>query len=299
MAPNQELAGLMVALITPFTDDALQINEASLQEQVNRLINAGVHGLVPSGSTGECMSLTLAERKQLTELTIKYTAGRVPVLPGVGCITTKDAIELATHANQAGATALMVVPPFYESCTIEQLHQHLDAISKTAPIPIVFYNVPGVSGLSLTPDDLAKLSQFGVKYIKDTSGNGSALTELLFLHEDVTTFNGWDTLTFYSLAAGAKGAIWGAPNIVPELCVALWNALAVKKDLVQARQLWQKILPICQFLESHNYTCAVKTAVALLGYTTGPLRKPFTHIEGAARDQLIKLLNTAGLKTVP
>ncbi|KAJ5357871.1 hypothetical protein N7541_005029 [Penicillium brevicompactum] len=298
MSSVRELSGLLVALITPFTEDGLQINKESLKEQVDRLIKAGVHGLVPAGGTGECMALDLGERKALTELVIQYTAGRIPVVPGVGCVTTKNTVELAKHAAQAGADAVMVVPTYYEPCSIDHLHQHLLEVYQAARIPIVFYNVPGVTGLALSPEQLDGLSKCGVKYIKDTSGNAPALTDLLFRRENITAFNGWDTMTFFALAAGAKGAVWGAPNIIPELCVELWNTLAVKKNLDEAKLLWQKILPICQALESTNYVCAVKSAVQLQGYETGPLRKPFAHITGEEKQQIVKALSAAGVKTI-
>lgn len=159
--------------------------------------------------------------------------------------------------------------------------------------------IPSASGVTLSPEEIAGLSEVGVKYLKDTSGNAPALTELLFgHHERITAFNGWDTLTFYGLAAGAKGSVWGATNIIPELSMELWDAVAVKGDLKKGRELWTKIWPICKFLESHNYASAIKTGMELRGWKTGGLRKPFALLEGDARRELESALKAADVKTV-
>lgn len=292
------LCGIMVALVTPFTDDKTKIDESRLQAHIEHLITAGVHGLVPGGSTGESTTMSTAERKQLTDLCVKYTAGRVPVVAGTGSTSSAEAIELSIHAAQVGAAAVMVVPPFYDSVNLEELHEMLAEIHAASKLPIVFYNIPSASGLTLLPAEIAGLSKVGVKYLKDTSGNAPALTELIFgLSDQITAFNGWDTLTFYGLAAGCPGGVWGAANIIPELAVKLWDAVAVKGDLKCGRELWAKAWPICKFLESHNYAAAVKTGVELIGQPTGGLRKPFALLKPELRAELKQLLESAGVRT--
>ena len=110
-----DLTGILVALVTPFTADGSEIDAAALDAHVDRLIREGAHGLVPGGSTGEFTTLTLDERKQLTELVVKSAGGQVPVVAGTGALSTRDAVDLAAHAAQAGASELMVVPPFYDA----------------------------------------------------------------------------------------------------------------------------------------------------------------------------------------
>lgn len=289
----------MVALITPWTADQSAIDVEALDKHIQHLIDAGVHGLVPGGSTGEFSAMTLPERKQLIEIFVKSAAGRVPVIAGIGALSTKDGVELAEHAAQAGSSALMVVPPFYDSVSVEQLHEMLGDMHAASSLPIMYYNIPSASGLTLTAKEIAGLSKVGVKYLKDTSGNAPALTDLLFTyHDEITTFNGWDTLTFYGLAAGAKGSVWGASNIIPELSMQLWDAVAVKGDLKLGRELWAKIFPICKFLETYNYAAAIKTGMELLGASTGGNRKPFALLPGEQRAELAGLLRDAGLKTV-
>lgn len=297
---HPDLTGVLVALVTPFTADAGEIDAAALEAHVERLIAEGAHGFVPGGSTGEFTTLTLDERKQLTEVVVKATGGRVPVVAGTGALSTRDAVDLAAHAAQAGADALMVVPPFYDVVDLATFKELLREISAASQLPIMFYNIPSATGLRLTPAEIASLAEVeGVRYLKDTSGDAVALTELLQLHGDaITTFNGWDTLTFYGIAAGAKGSVWGATNIIPELSRALWDALAVDGDLVRGRELWAKIYPICRFLEQHPYAAAVKTGMELRGFATGPARKPFALLDGEPRAELAGLLRAAGVEVV-
>ena len=295
------LHGILVALITPFTDDKTKIDEGRLQAHIEHLIKAGVHGLVPGGSTGEFTVMSTAERKQLTELCIKYAAGRVPVVIGTGSTSTAEAVELSVHAGQAGAAAVMVVPPFYDPVSLEELHELLNEVHTASKLPIMYYNIPGASGLKLSPTELAGLSKVGVKYMKYTSGDAPAFTELAFsaaLSEQVTAFNGWDSLTFYGLAAGAPGGVWGAANFIPELAVELYEAVSVKGDLKRGRELWAKAFPICKFLESNPYAAAVKTGVELVGQSTGGLRKPFALLKPELQAELKQLLQNAGVKTI-
>ncbi|KAJ5915239.1 hypothetical protein N7454_011134 [Penicillium verhagenii] len=294
-----DLHGIMVALITPFTDDQTKIDEGRLQAHIEHLIKAGVHGLVPGGSTGEFTVLTTAERKQLTELCVKFADGRVPVVTGTGSTSSAEAIELSKHAAAVGAAAVMVVPPFYDPLNLEELHELLREIHTASKLPIMFYNIPGASGLKLTPTEIAGLSAVGVKYMKDTSGDAPALTELLVGHsEKITVFNGWDSLTFFGLASGAPGGVWGAANFIPELAVELYEAVSVRGDLKRGRELWAKAWPICKFLESHNYCASVKTGVELIGQPTGGLRKPFSLLKPALRDELRQLIQNADVKTI-
>ncbi|KAL4997458.1 hypothetical protein BDV10DRAFT_201897 [Aspergillus recurvatus] len=293
------LHGILVALITPFTDDKTAIDESRLESHIKHMLDAGIHGLVPGGSTGEFTTLSLSERKQLTELCVRFAGGRVPVIAGTGATSTADAVELAVHAKQVGAAAVMVVPPFYDPVNLEQLTELFAEIHEKSTLPIMYYNIPSASGLKLSPAEIAGLSKVGVRWLKDTSGDAPAFTELVFgLSDRITALNGWDTLTFYGLAAGCPGGVWGAANIIPELAVELYEAVTVRKDLEKGRELWSRAWPICKFLESHNYAAAVKTGVELTGQATGGLRKPFALLSPEVQEELKGLLENAGVATV-
>lgn len=293
---TQNLEGVLVALVTPFTADGSDVDVDNLHAQIERLIGAGVHGLVPGGSTGEFTTLSLAERELLTEECVKAADGRVPVIAGTGALSTADATHLARHAADVGAAALMVVPPFYDAPDLDQVKALLADVHQASGLPIVYYNIPSATGVSLTAKEIASLAEVeGVGYLKDTSGNAVSLSELLVAHsETITAFNGWDTLTFFGLASGAKGTVWGATNLIPELSMQLWDAVAVRGDLAEGRELWAKIWPICDFLESYNYASAVKTGLELVGHPAGPVRAPFTPLDEDARARLADLLAAAG-----
>lgn len=295
MAPLP-LKGIMVALITPYKADG-SVDLAALDVHINRMIDAGVHGLVPGGSTGEFFAQSAEERKAILDQVVKSAAGRVPVVAGIGDTSTGKAIDFARHAGGAGASAMMVVPPFYDTPNLAQLREFMSEVSAASGgLPIMYYNIPGASGVKLSPSEIASLSEVGVHYLKDTSGDAPALTELLFGHSDkITTFNGWDTLTFYGLAAGAKGSVWGATNVIPELSVELWNAVAVQGDIVKGRELWAKIWPICSWMEAHHYSSAVKTGMEVRGWKTGGVRKPWALLADVHRNEIAELLKKAGV----
>jgi dihydrodipicolinate synthase/N-acetylneuraminate lyase len=297
MAPV-ELKGIMVALPTPFKENQTSIDRDALDVHINRLIELGVHGLVPGGSTGEFTTLADEERRVLLEQTVTSANGRVPVVAGIGDLSTARTVAHARHAAEAGAAAVMIVPPFYDAVNLEQLREFCSDIHSASGLPIMYYNIPSASGVNLTPAEIATLSNVGVNYLKDTSGNGPALTEMLFsdaFSSKVTAFNGWDTLTFYGLSAGAKGSVWGATNIIPELSVELWKAVAEQCDLEAGREIWKKIFPVCKFLESHNYCSAVKTGMELRGWQTGGVRKPFAILGDTHKSELAQLLKNAGV----
>ena len=289
------ISGILVALVTPFTADGSAIDEANLSHQVERMVASGIHGIVPAGTTGEFTTLSHDERKRLTELVLKYADGRVPVLPATGAQSTAETIDLSRHAQECGAAGVMVVPPYYDPLRMHELRAHLAAVGTSLDIPIVYYNVPGATGLRLTPAELASLGDIPrVDYIKDTSGDFSAVTALLMEYPGkITTFNGWDTLTFAALATGATGGVWGMSNLLPSLSVKLYEALAVQGDLALGRRIWGVLWPVCDLLESYNYVAAIKGGLDALGESAGPVRAPLQPLDAAARDRLGQLLAQA------
>ena len=141
--------GVLPALITPFTEDGADVDADALAAIVDRLVGAGVGGLVPGGSTGEFTTLSDAERREVTEVTVEAAAGRVPVVAGTGALSTHETVELSVHAERAGATAVMVVPPFYEALSWRELLAHYTAVAEAISIPIMYYNLPSASGVTL------------------------------------------------------------------------------------------------------------------------------------------------------
>jgi len=281
--------GVLPALITPFTDDGSAIDTGALTALVDRVINAGVGGLVPGGSTGEFTTLTNGERRLLVEVTVEAAAGRVAVVAGTGALSTRETVELSVHAEQAGAAAVMVVPPFYDALSWRELVAHYTAVADAIDVPIMYYNLPSATGVKLTA---AQLSELPISSLKDTGGDFAAATELIQT-DGPTLLNGWDTLTFAALAAGVSAVVWGTASIIPEQCVELHRLLIDDLDLSAARELWSRLWPLCQFLEAQSYPAAVKAGCRLMGDTTGPVRAPLLALEDSATSELAALLDHA------
>jgi 4-hydroxy-tetrahydrodipicolinate synthase len=299
--PDQlQLHGVLPALITPFTEDGAAIDRDALAANVERLVGAGVGGLVPGGSTGEFTTLSHAERRDLVELTIAAADGRVPVVAGTGALSTAETVELSVHAERAGAAAVMVVPPFYDALSWRELLAHYTAVADRISIPIMYYNLPSASGVTLTLEQFRELREAAnVTSLKDTGGDATAATELIQAGADgPTLLNGWDTLTFAALAAGVRAVVWGTASILPEPCVELHRLLIDDVDLPAARELWARIWPLCRFLEGHSYPAAVKAACAMVGDVTGPTRAPLLALGEDATAELAGLLERAGASRV-
>jgi dihydrodipicolinate synthase/N-acetylneuraminate lyase len=291
-----DLQGILVAVTTPFTEDAAAVDEQTLRTHAERLIAAGVHGLVTTGTTGEFPTLTPPEYLRVIQAYVEAADHRVPVVAGVGALSTREAIDLARHAETVGADAVMVLPPFYGGVDWDTLTGFLSAVAESISIPIMYYNIPSATGTRLTAGQIAELGDIpGVDYLKDTSGDAVALSELLVAHTDrIQAFNGWDTLTFFGIASGARASVWGAAGIVPELAVQFWNTLAVKADLLTAREQWKHLWAISDFLESVDYVAGVKTGLEIVGHPAGPARLPILPLPTHERERFARILAAAG-----
>jgi 4-hydroxy-tetrahydrodipicolinate synthase len=288
---SEPFHGVLPALITPFTEDGRAIDDGALAAIVDRMIGARVAALVPGGSTGEFTTLSHTERRQLVEITVEAAAGRVPVVAGTGALSTRETVELSVHAERAGATAVMIVPPFYDALSWRELLAHYTAVADAIDIPIMYYNLPSASGVKLTA---AQLRELPVTCLKDTGGDAVAATELIQT-DGPTLLNGWDTLTFAALAAGVRAVVWGTASILPEQCVELHRLLIDDIDLPAARELWARLWPLCQFLEGQSYPAAVKAGCRLVGDTTGPVRAPLLPLDDETTSDLAALLEHAAL----
>jgi dihydrodipicolinate synthase/N-acetylneuraminate lyase len=291
-----DLHGILVAVTTPFTPDAEAVDEDVLRAQADRLIRAGVHGLVTTGTTGEFPTLNDAEYRQVIAAYVEAADHRVPVVAGVGALSTRAAVDLARHAEAVGADAVMLLPPFYGGVDVATLTAFLTAVSDAISIPIVYYNIPSATGTHLTARQIADLGAIpGVDHLKDTSGDAVCLSELLVAHADrIQAFNGWDTLTFFGIASGARASVWGAAGIVPELAVRFWDTLAVKADLMSAREQWRHLWAISDFLESVDYVAGVKAGLEIVGHPAGPPRPPVRPLPRPERERFTAILTAAG-----
>lgn len=294
MRKKVQLEGVIAAMATPMNPTASAIDEPGIARLVDRLIGAGIHSLLICGGTGEFASLTNPERRRTLEAAVEAARNRVPIVAHTAAITTTEAVELSVHAASAGASAVMVAPPYYEAPRWIEIVTHYRAIAEAIDIPIMVYNIPPATGIELSPAQLGELASIdGIDYVKDSSANGVAFTELVQRYGDrIGVFNGWDTLTFNGLIAGTPGCVWGAANVIPELCVDLYNSCR-RADLLRARDVWRRIWPICNFLETEGYVSAVKAGCELAGEPVGPPRPPLLPLDPAATRRLRDLLRMA------
>jgi 4-hydroxy-tetrahydrodipicolinate synthase len=293
--PNT-LGGILAAVSTPFDADG-EVDEAVLRRHVDFLIDNGLHGLVPGGSTGEFAALTLEERKRVNEIVIEQAAGRVPVAPQTGSTRTAEAIELSRHAADAGASAVLLVQPFYEAPTRHEVIEYFATVGEAAGVPVIVYNLPGVTGMNLDRPFYRELLECTdvVKYVKDTSGSIEQAFDLIFnLGDAIDTFVGWDTIVLPAFSAGAAGSIWGAPNFAPRECVAIYE-LAKSGRTAEALEIFKRLWNVLDFLGKEGYAVSTKAAAQAVGVNLGVPRTPYGELEPAKKHELRKLIAETGL----
>jgi 4-hydroxy-tetrahydrodipicolinate synthase len=291
------LHGIFAATVTAFTADD-RVDEMATRKLIRSLMDAGIHGVIPTGSTGEFSSMTLDERKRVADIVIETVGGKIPVLPHTGAIATREVIDLSVHAQRSGASGLMIVPPFYEPMTEEEVRAHYAKVAEAVDLPIMLYNIPGCTGFTFQPEFVLRLADEipSIRYLKDTTGDARALQSMLTAFgERILVFNGWDTLSFLGLAAGTAGCVWGAANVMPRECVALYDLITQKKDLNGARDLWGRMFPANLFFEREGYVAAVKAGATLAGWPTGNPRSPIKALGPAKVQELRELLRPLNL----
>jgi len=288
-----ELRGVLNALLTPFTSDGEVIEERLLRALVDHSIRGGIHGLVPCGSTGEFTSLSLDERKLVLEIVLDETAGRVPVVAHTGAMTTREAVSLSRHAERAGASAVMLVAPYYEPLTLNEVSRYYQDVAGSVGVSVMVYNLPAATGVNLNPEEIAKLAALvpNIRYVKDTSGDMSQAARLIHEYGDViSTFVGLDTLYFASILEGASGSVLGTGNLLPSELAAIWDALQAQ-ELERARAMWAEIFPLMRFLVSGSYVAGLKSGLEILGFPVGVPRAPLDALGEPQLSDLKKILS--------
>jgi 4-hydroxy-tetrahydrodipicolinate synthase len=282
--------GVGSALVTPFTKTG-GLDEPAVRRLGRRQIDAGIHFLVPCGTTGENPTLTLAERVRIVEILVDEAGGRIPVLAGAGGYDTKEIIHLAGEMRRAGATGLLSVTPYYNKPTQEGLYQHFRAIAESTPLPIVVYNVPGRTGVNLEPATLARLAAIpSVVGVKEASGNITQMCEICnALPADFLVLSGDDAITLPLMAIGGRGIISVASNEIPAEMVQMVEA-AERGDFAAARVVHKRILPLMQvnFIEANPVP--VKAAMAAMGLVEEVYRLPMCSPRPESKEKILKVL---------
>lgn len=273
---TKQFKGVFTALVTPMHDNGA-VDYDALVNFVNYMIDEGIHGIIPLGSTGEFYALTHDERAEVMTATIKAVAGRVPVVVGTNDSSTAAVIENSKRAEAAGADGLLIAPPYYSLPTPDELFEHFKAVDAAVGIPIMLYNYPGRAGVDMVPEFIEQLADLpNVKYVKESTGDVTRVSELIRRCGDrLDIFAGGDTVALESFVLGAKGWVGGIANVIPAEHVKLYNLAVVEQNFVAARDYYYEILPQLDKVEnSGKYTQFVKAGCAIKGHPVGAPRMP-------------------------
>jgi len=292
---RQAWTGVGTALITPFTRDGA-VDDAAVRRLARRQIEAGVHFLVPCGTTGETPTLSDAEKRRVVELVVEEAAGRVPVLAGAGGYDTREVAHAAKEMEKAGASGLLSVTPYYNKPTPEGLFQHFSAVADATRLPIVLYNVPGRTGCNMDAATIARLATIpNVVGVKEASGNIQQMAEVLrAVPPDFLVLSGDDAITVPLMAIGGRGIISVASNEIPAEMAEMVEA-AEGGDYQRARTLHQRLLPLLlgNFVESNPGP--VKFAMAAMGLCELVYRLPMVPPRPASQEKLLAVLSELGI----
>ncbi|WP_267405041.1 MULTISPECIES: dihydrodipicolinate synthase family protein [unclassified Chryseobacterium] len=271
---NVPLKGVISYPITPF-DEAEKVDIPLFKKLTERLISSGSHAIAPLGSTGVLPYLSDEEKEAITEATIQQVNGRIPTLIGVSNLTTEKTVYHAKFAEKAGATAVMIIPMSYWKLTDDEIIKHYDTVASQISIPIMAYNNPVTGGVDMLPSLLKKLLQIpNVTMIKESTGDIQRMHYLKKeLGEEVAFYNGSNPLALAAFSAGATGWCTAAPNLIPELNIALYDAVQ-NNNIEKAQKIFYKQFNLLKYIVEKGLPRAVKAGLHILGENGGKLRSP-------------------------
>lgn len=291
----QQIKGAITALVTPMRDG--RIDEQGLVDLIEFQINAGIHGLVPCGTTGESATLDFDEHKRVIELTVQTVAGRVPVIAGTGANSTLEAIELTESAKASGADAVLSVVPYYNKPSQEGLYRHFKAIVEAVDIPVVLYNVPGRTVTNMLPATVARLAALpGVVGIKEASGSLQQVSEVIQLcPSDFVVLSGDDFTAMPTVLIGGRGVISVVSNLMPGAMAQMMEA-ALQGNLARANTLHYRLFSLMGAMFCYPSPAPAKKGLELMGrIASGEVRLPMTQMDEASLTRLRKDMQGVGL----
>ncbi len=284
--------GVLPAIITPFQESGeLDLDIEGLRSNITFLLQNGVHGIVPCGSTGESATLGFEEHERVVSETVDIVNGKVPVLAGTGSNNTAEAVRLTRSAKDAGADGVLVISPYYNKPNRSGLIKHFTKLADL-DIPVVLYNVPGRTGQNLQPDLVAELAQHpGIVGIKEASGDIVQISRIIedTRDEDFVVLSGDDAMTLPILALGGDGVISVAANVEPQRMVHL-HEFFMAGDLERSQELHYELSPLFRAMFIDTNPIPVKKAVGLRGMAAGPVRLPLDDLDAAKTQQLREVL---------
>ena len=288
------LKGSMPALVTPFKDGAVDVD--TLKSLVDWHIEQGSHGLVPVGTTGESPTLTHEEHEMVVSEVVKAAAGRVPVIAGAGSNNTAESLRFMAHAKEVGATAALVVTPYYNKPTQAGLIAHFKTLHDACELPIVIYNIPGRSVVDMSPQTMGELAKLPrIIGVKDATGDLARVCEQrITCGADFLQISGEDATAHGFNAQGGIGCISVTANAAPKLCAELQNA-CLAGDYATALNLQDKLMPLHQAIFTEPGLVGAKYAMSQLGLCSDEVRLPLTPLTESTKGLIRDALRHAGL----
>ena len=288
--------GAGVALVTPFKENG-EVNYEKLEEIVEEQIAGGTDAIIACGTTGEASTMTHEEHLDVIEYICRVTKKRIPVVAGTGSNCTETAVYLSAEAEKRGADGLLLVSPYYNKATQKGLMAHFTAVADAVKIPVILYNIPGRTGVTIKPETIAALCRDvdNIVGVKEASGNFSAIATLMSLSDGkVDLYSGNDDQIVPLLSLGGKGVISVLSNVAPrqthDICASYFAG-----DVKTSAALQLKAIPLITELFSEVNPIPVKAAMNMMGKGVGPLRMPLTEMEPQNQEKLKKAMTAYGI----
>jgi len=287
--------GLYVALVTPFKKDG-SLNEEKLKELVRFHIESGTDGLVPCATTSENPTYTWEEHFRIIEIVVKEAEGKLKVVAGCGTNSTTRSLDNIKKAKELGADGAMVVTPYYNKPTQEGLYAHFMKLADEGDLPLMLYNVPGRTGVNMSPETVERLSKHEmIVAVKEASGSLEQMSDIVNRCGDrINLLSGDDGITLPILSIGGKGVVSVVGNIVPGDMLAMLRAFE-KGDLEEARKWHFKLFPLCKAMFIETNPMPVKEAMNMLGMDVGDVRLPLVRMKPENQEKLRAALKDYGL----
>ena len=294
MTAKTSFRGSFTALVTPFKNGS--VDEKAFRELVDWQIAEGTKGLVPVGTTGESPTLSHEEHRSVVEWCVDQARGRVPVVAGAGSNSTKEAIDLAQHAEKAGADAVLVVTPYYNKPTQEGLYQHFKAIDDAIGIPIIIYNIPPRSVIDMSVETMKRLWELkNIAGVKDATANVVRVSQQrAAMGPEFNQLSGEDATALGFMAHGGHGCISVTSNVAPRLCAEFQDS-CLKGDYASALKVQDKLMPLHTALFIETNPAPAKYALSVLGKCAETVRLPMVTVAEKTRTAVREAMVHAGL----
>jgi len=292
-----KIEGVYPALITPFTKDD-EVDKEGLRRLVEYVVEGGVAGIVPCGTTGESATLSHKEHEEVIDVVVDCS--KVPVIAGTGSNNTKEAVEFTKHAADAGADACLLITPYYNKPNVKGLKEHFKRIGDSVEMPMILYNIPSRTGQNVSAGTMVELASeiTNIKGVKEASGDlkqvGAIIRSVTEQGLDFTVVAGEDFLTLPIMSLGGKGVISVAANIAPREMTEMVAAM-LKEDVEKAKEINIRLFSLFEAMFLETNPIPVKKAAEMMGLSAGHVRLPLGALSEGNEEKLRKVLEGLGM----